>query len=215
MSKEVVFEKGLEFFKLKKEVPKHFMGKSEILIFYEKDQLDNLSDFFYDVSNQIKIQLFDTINQKSGSIQVNCSESISHLFEKVSREVYGEKISPDHIVLRAAAKRNENSFKFMNLYNKEKRIDDLIEKHGLIFEATYSNLSSLRRESVFEFEMAFLDLDGNLDHIDTIEFPVDTTEHELTPKLVARNELMPYMRKQERQLKNLSQKVAEINFEIM
>ena len=64
--------------------------------------------------------------------------------------------------------KNEDSFKFMNLYEGEKTIGELIKNHGLNFESSVSNLSAVQREKFFEFEMVFLELNGKSEHVEVI-----------------------------------------------
>ena len=90
------------------------------------------------------------------------------MFDKVSSDVYADKISPDHIVLRANSKKSQNSFKFMNLYKEEDNIGEYILKYGVNLECSYSNLTAAQREVSFEFEIVFLELDGKLEHFETL-----------------------------------------------
>ena len=61
-TKEVVYEKGINIYPLKRGEPKGFMGTSNILIFYEKAHEENLFEFFNEASDQVKVSLFDSVN---------------------------------------------------------------------------------------------------------------------------------------------------------
>ena len=56
----------------------------------------------------------------------------------------------------------------MNLYKEEENIGEYILKYGVNLECSYSNLTAAQREVSFEFEIVFLELDGKLEHFETL-----------------------------------------------